>query len=323
MISVRRIACGALIGLLPAVAGVGASGLRAAADPNAIGTGTAAETVADAAAATGPTDKVAPSVEITYLANEGFLIEAGSKKILIDALFDGATIDWCHVNSPGTLAKLGKADAPFDDIDLILTTHSHIDHFSAGPVMKHLTADAGTVFIGPPQAVTQLAQAVKQLEGEKPGEDRIIEVDLKMFASSEFEFDGIRIEAHRIHHSQFIDKDEETGEEINRHRDVENLAYLIEIDGLRLLHVGDAVLPLNREYLESERFPKGKIDIVFLEYFDFSEETKEILEPMRPDHIVFMHLPPQSDKIEKLSGYLWWNFPNAVLFKEPLERREL
>ena len=142
-----------------------------------------------------------------------------------------------------------------------------------------------------------------------------------MFASSELEFDGIRIQAHRIHHSQYMVKDEETGEEYNRHRDVENVAYLIEIGGLRLLHVGDAALPLSREYLESDRFPKAKIDIVFLEYFDWSEETKEILELMRPDHIVFMHLPPQPEKIERLTGHLSGKFPNAVLFQEPLERR--
>jgi L-ascorbate metabolism protein UlaG (beta-lactamase superfamily) len=221
------------------------------------------------------------------------------------------------VNSPETQEKLEKAEAPFDDIDLILTTHGHRDHFSAGPVMKHLAADPGSVFIGPPQAVEELDEK----KSEEKYKDRIEEVDLEMFASSEFEFDGIRIEAHRIHHSQYMDKDEETGEEINRHRDVENLAYLIEIEGVRLLHVGDAVLPLNREYLESDRFPKGKIDIVFLEFFDWSEETKEILEPMRPDQIVFMHLPPQPEEIEKYARHLKKKFPNAVLFQEPLQTR--
>ena len=42
---------------------------------------------------------------------------------------------------------------------------------------------------------------------------------------------------------------------------------------------------------------------------------------MRPDHIVFMHLPPQPEKIERLTGHLSGKFPNAVLFQEPLERR--
>jgi L-ascorbate metabolism protein UlaG (beta-lactamase superfamily) len=116
-------------------------------------------------------------------------------------------------------------------------------------------------------------------------------------------------------------KDETTGKEHNRHEDVENLAYLIEVDGFRMLHVGDAVLPLNREYLESDHFPEGKIDVVFLEFFDWSDETREILEPLAPDHIVFMHLPPQAEKIEQYGAHLKAKFPNAVVFREPLEAR--
>lgn len=308
MNSARKTTCGALIGSLLTIAGMAIGG-PVVADP----------------------EPAAPTVAITYLANEGFLIEAGSKKILIDALFDGEGINWCHVNGPDTLAKLEQAEAPFDDIDLILATHRHPDHFSATTVKKHLAADEGSVFIGPPQAVKLMREnglgenppSGKAPEVKAPKQDRIREVDLELFASATIEFDGVRIEAHRMHHSQFIDKDDETGEETNRHKDVENLAYLIEIAGMRLLHVGDALLPLNREYVGSSRFPGGPIDILFLEYFDYSEETKKLLEPLRPGHIVFMHLPPQPETIEKLGEYLWWNFPNAVLFQKPLEKRTL
>src|SRR5512147_2776523 len=54
---------------------------------------------------------------ITYVANSGFLIWAGEKKVLVDALFDN---DHGHPGAP-TLVRDGKA--PFDDIDLVLATH--------------------------------------------------------------------------------------------------------------------------------------------------------------------------------------------------------
>ena len=54
-----------------------------------------------------------PAVEVTYLANEGFLIEAGAKKILIDALFDGETIDWCHLHSPD-IEVFASSELEFD-----------------------------------------------------------------------------------------------------------------------------------------------------------------------------------------------------------------
>ncbi len=251
-------------------------------------------------------------VKVTYLACEGFLVETGSKKVLIDALFDDGTIDYCQLHSAETQAKLRGAEPPFDDIDLILVTHGHRDHFAAGPVLEHMAADPGSIFMGPPQAVRQFGE-------ERP--DRIVEINLKPFGSRELGFSGIGIEAHRLHHSEYIVKDPRTGEEVDRHRDVENLAYLIAIGGFRALHVGDAVLPPNREHLESEGFPKGKIDLVFLEFFDWSDETIEILDTMKPDHIVFMHLPPQPEQIEKHAGHLSQKFPNAVIFREPLESR--
>jgi L-ascorbate metabolism protein UlaG (beta-lactamase superfamily) len=249
-------------------------------------------------------------VKVTYLACEGFLIESGSKKVLIDGLFDDETINYCHLHSAETQAKLRRAEPPFDDIDLILVTHGHRDHFSADPVLEHMAANPDSIFIGP-------HQAVKQFGEERP--DRIVEVYLAPFESRELGFSGIGIQAHRLHHSEYMVKDPTTGEEVNRHRDVENLAYLIEVYGIRVLHVGDAVLPPNREHLESEGFPKGKIDLVFLEFFDWSEETVEILESMEPDHIVFMHLPPQPEQIEQYASHLAQKFPNAVVFREPLE----
>jgi L-ascorbate metabolism protein UlaG (beta-lactamase superfamily) len=252
------------------------------------------------------------SVEVTYLACEGFLIEAGSNKVLIDALFDDDTINYCHLHSPETQAQLRGAEPPFDEVDLILVTHGHRDHFSPAPVLEHLAADPDCIFIGPHQAVEQFGEEIP---------DRVVEVYLAPFESRDLGFNGIGIEVHRLHHSPYMVKDPETGEEYNRHRDVDNLAYIINMGGFRILHVGDATLPPNREHLESEAFPKGKIDLVFLEFFDWSEETVEILKSMKPDHVIFMHLPPEPEKIEQYAGHLSQIFPNAVIFREPLERR--
>ena len=48
--------------------------------------------------------------------------------------------------------------------------------------------------------------------------------------------------------------DEETGKIDNRHENVEHLAFVIEIGGMRILHLGNAFLDQNRELFESELF---------------------------------------------------------------------
>lgn len=89
-----------------------------------------------------------------------------------------------------------------------------------------------------------------------------------------------------------------------------------------MLHVGDATLNQNLELFEEGVFQKTKIDIVFLEYFDWSDETKAVLDRwMTPDHLVFMHLPPDPEEIHTITARLLQKFPNAVVFAEPMEER--
>jgi L-ascorbate metabolism protein UlaG (beta-lactamase superfamily) len=260
----------------------------------------------------------AAEVKILYVANEGFLIEIGSTKVLIDAMFVDKTIDYCHIPSEETLAQMSNAEAPFDDVDLVLVTHGHRDHFAPGPVLEHLDSNPDSVLVGPPQAIEQLKKMRPGLE-EYGG--RIREIDLELFQSTSLDLEGIQLQVHRIHHSEYMVTDEKTGKKYNRHEKVENLAYVIEIDGMTLLHVGDAVLPINREYLEAEHLPEN-MDFVFLEYFDWSDETREILQQrMKPDHVVFMHLPREPEKIERLDHHLSDKFPGAVIFREQLQVR--
>jgi hypothetical protein len=76
-------------------------------------------------------------LEVTYLANEGFMIAGGGRKILIDALF-GEGLDGYAVVSPAQRALLEQAREPFADVDAVFATHFHDDHFNAAAVLAHL-----------------------------------------------------------------------------------------------------------------------------------------------------------------------------------------
>jgi len=260
-----------------------------------------------------------PPANVTYIANEGFLIEMGSRKILIDAIFDDRSIAYAHVPDEKALSLMQASKAPFDEIDLVLVTHSHRDHFSVAPVLEHLKGNPSGVLIGPPQVVEALRAVEPELDDVGI---TVREVDLDLFESAELEVDGIHVRAIRLRHSAYMETDEQTGEQVNRHARVENLVYLVEFEGLTMLHVGDAILSQNLELFEQDRFQKKKIGIVFLEFFDWSDETKSVLDQwMTPDHVVFMHLPPDPEKIRQIEAHLLEKFPNAVVFAEPMEKK--
>lgn len=260
------------------------------------------------------------AAKVHYVANEGFLIEVGTEKVLIDALFDNQSITYCHVPDETTLRKMENAESPFDGVGLILVTHAHPDHFSPQSVIRRLRNDSSAVVIGPHQMVTALeaAGATKQEIDE-----RIIDVDLDLFDSTALDVAGIGVRAYRLRHSEYEIEDPKTGEMVDRHRKVENLIYLIEVGGKRVLHVGDAVLSQNPELFKGGIFEKVDFDIVFLEYFDWSEETRAILDRwMNADQTVFMHLPAEADEIESISQRLDLTVPNPVVFDMPLQSRE-
>ena len=105
-----------------------------------------------------------PSAKVTYIANEGFLIEVGSHKILIDAVFDDRTITYAHVPDEETLGLIKGSKTPFDEIDLMLVTHSHRDHFSVAPTLEHLEGNPAGILFGPPQVVEVLRIVEPELE---------------------------------------------------------------------------------------------------------------------------------------------------------------
>ena len=53
------------------------------------------------------------NVEVTYIANEGFLIKVGDKKILIDALFGDKDYGFCDIPTESTMNSILKSENHF------------------------------------------------------------------------------------------------------------------------------------------------------------------------------------------------------------------
>ncbi|MHC4944936.1 MAG: MBL fold metallo-hydrolase [Planctomycetota bacterium] len=265
--------------------------------------------------------KEGATLEITYIANEGFLIQSETEKVLIDALFHDPRINFCDVPPQDVLEKMEKAEAPFADIDLILVTHDHWDHFSAPSVARHLKSNPKSILVCP-------APAADKLKRECPFSaeirNRVREVSPALNESIALDVNRIRVQAHRMRHCQYMEIDEKTGKERDRHENVQNLVYLIEMGGKSLLHMGDATLELNREYVQSLGLEKQQVRVAFVEYFDCYEGSKEILDKdIKPDHIVFMHLPAEKDKKKKIADFLRQEFSETIVFEEPMASLKL
>ena len=253
-------------------------------------------------------------ISVTYVANEGFLISAGETKVLVDALYREGVPGY-EVIPEERRELLETAAPPFDGVDLILATHFHPDHFDAHAVGRHLTSNPAARFVTTEQTRNQMRDLFPEFEvvgdrviGITPAEGTIREV------AGIHEATGVGLRVANLHHG--------------RDRPIENIGFLIDIGGMRLLHVGDteALAPDYARYdLVSE-----KIDVAFLPFYQLVFDTWRASVPpaIDADRIVIMHVPEagvDEEYIANLGGRekmladIQDEFPESLLIPDPMQ----
>jgi L-ascorbate metabolism protein UlaG (beta-lactamase superfamily) len=243
--------------------------------------------------------------------NEGFLIALEDRKVLVDALYrDG--VPGYVIHPPARRNLLEEARPPFDGVDVVLATHFHADHFDPSAVAAHLSANPEAIFISTPQAVALL----RRESGSEETRARVREVFPAEGERTRIEHAGLSVTAINLHHG--------------RSRPIQNLGYIIEIGGRRLLHVGDSEADredLGVYGLEAEAIEIGLIPYWYLTGDDFGEAVRKSI---RPRTLVPIHVPAP-DAPDDYFGVpggqnglfegVLKKFPGAVLFREEMETR--
>ncbi len=232
-------------------------------------------------------------VEVTYLANAGYLLRADNTKVLVDALFDKAMDPYLN-HSPETLAKLKKGETPFDGVQVALATHQHADHFDAATVAEFLNNNPKALFLAW-KPVAELALKA----GAPPDRVRSSATE----GRESFELNGVRIDMLRLSHGQ------------GRSADL-NVGYVIHLGGMKIFHTGDAWYdPKN---FERVNLPAEKVDVALVPFWYLDSETTgmDVIRELAPKHVVLIHVPPSEWPQTKEAAEK--KLPGAVLLDKPL-----
>lgn len=243
----------------------------------------------------------------TYIANEAVLVQHGTKKILFDPFF--------HQNFglyqlvPDVLKKeIFAGQAPFDNIDAIVISHAHGDHFAADEVLEYLQKYKNTQLIAPQQAIDQLLvlQGVDDIKPQLTG--------VKMAfneAPKNIEVAELLIEAVRIPHAGWPSR-----------ANIENIVFRITLGdadvksdaSLSVMHMGDAD-PDDNHYLPyKSHWQARKTDVAFPPYWFFSSlEGNYILDELvNADRTIGIHVPMKVPKLLKESGKDYFSVPRET-----------
>nr|NQU89654.1 PD40 domain-containing protein [Bacteroidota bacterium] len=234
-------------------------------------------------------------VEVTYVGNAGFLINIGDKKILIDALFKGFAGEY---EIPQEIQdKLAKAQAPFDDVDLILVTHAHGDHIDPDMVRQHLQNNPKAIFASTQQLVDALNDSTNRWIGFKPTKEK----------SESKVINGISVEAFYLPH----------GTDAR----IINIGFLISVNGVTVFQTGDVDFDqFTFEEFRSLQLPEKMIDLSFIQHFYLTNDSlskKFVNDAIGGRYIIPIHYyfttPPFDTNIVRQ------NYPDAIIFKEELQ----
>lgn len=249
-------------------------------------------------------------LQVTYLGNEGFLVRSRSHAVLLDALFGSGLPDYDRVPAT-TVHDIETGRSPFTNINVLLISHIHRDHFDLPSTVRFLKSHPATVVVAPVQASEQIRKAFA-------GDSRVLS----------------QVHAATLERNSITTRDE-GGVQVGRfpltHGDVENAVYLLFLDGRTVLHLGDADLPMKG--LAQFGLSHQHIDLAFIPFWQLTEDPRRIQTQIAARVVVPIHLIT-NPTTESSKGYMEHvggrdgmlrkirsAFPNAAIFSAPLESR--
>ncbi|MEQ9105797.1 MAG: MBL fold metallo-hydrolase [Rhodothermales bacterium] len=193
----------------------------------------------------------------TFTANNGLIHEIGGVRLAIDGLFRDAFDDYPPLDLPLRTA-FEQARTPFDDLDVILATHRHLDHMVPEAMASYLCHAPHAFAFVPGDARDDVLEAASC---EGLGE--------RMYSGFEpMVIDSLTIIPIAIPHSG-----------------VDNRAYVLEHAGRRVVHLGDSSL--------SEDLVAAPIDVLAAPYWNLGDDDfLALYRQAGSPFLIAIHAPP-------------------------------
>jgi L-ascorbate metabolism protein UlaG (beta-lactamase superfamily) len=218
----------------------------------------------------------------------GVLLDGGGLRVVIDGLHRGALRDYAAL-LPEVQVALEGARPPHERLDVILATHRHLDHYQAEAVAERLKADPHVVFLAAAETVDSLFAAAPQWRGNA----RVVALG----GGASRTVNGVVITALELPHNPTAS------------RGPANLGFIVELNGVRVLHVGDAhpSAPTYRALSMATR----RIDAAIVPFWYLTERETPVVPAIGARRLIASHVPladTTSVRSQVLAG-----FPSAAV----------
>lgn len=245
----------------------------------------------------------AGDLAITYVANEGVLLESDGVRVLIDALLRPNSLEYA-VLPDAPREAIETAVPPWEGIDLILVSHMHVDHFHAEAVGRHLARAAGARLVSSEEVVGLVESGFADWGSVR---DRTQRVAWAVGRKETVRAGGATVTFVGLSHGG------------GRVASVQNFGQLVELGRWKVFHGGDAV-PSEENFAGSGLAARG-IDVALLPWWHIAsdEALGVVRKHIAPKRIVLIHVAPAEEA--QVEGLIRERAPDAVMFRRMLEDR--
>jgi L-ascorbate metabolism protein UlaG (beta-lactamase superfamily) len=255
--------------------------------------------------------------QVTYIGNEGFLLQSATNKILIDAVFsDGYGL--FAAPSKEVIKNIIGMESPFDKINMLMLTHYHKDHCDPELMNEYLSMHRDIPFVTTKPSIVYINGNIfnfillkKQFYEFTPELNECISTIVN----------NIPVKVYGLKHLSFYQ------DGIDMEENMYNVSFLVTMDGINIFHSGDIETNSLKNYIEKNGLWADTIDVAFL-YFDLFQngipDLDYIVNTLNPRYIFLMHIPPSSNETwEAKTSELKTKFPNIIFMKDSMESRSI
>lgn len=237
-------------------------------------------------------------LQVTFLINEGFLVQGADKSVIFDAFVRDEYYGYGSLPEE-TYQKMIGGQEPFADVTLALTSHVHLDHFQVEPAVRFLQTHAECLLISGEEVVL----AIRAADSETPVANQAQILWPEPDKIQTIEHDGIRVEGFRLRHSGA------------RNNEVQNLGLIVHLGEVSILHVGDA--DASDDNFASYDLPSKQIDIAVLPVWMFAK--RDLVDGrIGAKHYIAAHIPVAD--LSKSKREMAESNPDVIVFEKPLEQ---
>ena len=245
-------------------------------------------------------------LKLTYIANMGITVESGKKKVLVDAVHTKADPPFICVPDD-ILEALTLNKAPYNNIDLMLFTHAHKDHFDPSAVYEVIKRNKLINVVGTSEAILQ----IKTLPGYMTELDsQLHSINIAKDKTIEYKLKDISFEVTNICHDGSDDR-------------IDDLVYLFEMNGKTIMHLGDA--RAEQANFENSTLLDRQVDVLIVPYsFIGLSEGRKVIRRIKPKMVIVSHLPSDDrdttglfDKVKKIYEKKKNSLPPCTILNTP------